>query len=255
MNSDNKIWIAVALVAVLALLGVFLPSAQGPDLITTVPGTRSATNLDNLELAGTLTVAGATAYGGGFGATGCTLSTAGAISCDDAGTFGGGYGFTGCTLSAAGVLQCNGAATIDGTTTIGGGFGASGCTLSDAGVISCNGAATFASTLAQAGAATFAGEVKFTAPTQVTVTADSTIATAGYTVVPLYAAGTVGTATITGCETAGKLTILRNISNQSITITDTSTIMLSANAVLTQYDTLTLLGDGTNCLQLAVSNN
>lgn len=193
MNSDNKIWIAVALVAVLALLGVFLPSAQGPDLITTVPGTRSATNLDNLELSG--------------------------------------------------------------TTTVGGGYGSSGCTFTDAGVISCNGAATFASTLAQAGAATFAGEVKFTAPTQVTVTANSTIATAGYTVVPIYAAGTVGTATITGCQTAGKLTILRNISNQSITITDTSTIMLSANAVLTQYDTLTLLGDGTNCLQLAVSNN
>ena len=199
MNSYNKTWIAIALVAVLALVGVFLPSAQGPDLITTVPGTRSATNLGNLELTGTLDVAGAA--------------------------------------------------------TVGGGFGASGCTFTDTGAISCNGAAAFANTLALTGAATFAGEAKFTAPTQVTVTANSTIATAGYTVVPLYAAGTVGTANVTGCQTAGKLTVLRNISNQSITITDTSTIMLSANAVLTQYDTLTLLGDGTNCLQLAIANN
>ena len=158
-------------------------------------------------------------------------------------------------LAVTGVLTTTGTSTLDGTTTVGGGFGSAGCTFTDAGVISCNGAATFASTLALTGNATLAGQIAFMAPTQITVTADSTIATAGYTVIPLYSAGAVGTATITGCETAGKLTILRNIANQTITITDTSTIMLGGNAALGQYDTLTLLGDGTNCLQISKADN
>ena len=105
------------------------------------------------------------------------------------------------------------------------------------------------------GNTTLAGELKFTAPNVITVTANSTIATAGYTSIKLAAAGTVGTATITGCSTAGKVTILRNTTNQTITITDTSTIMLAGNAALGQYDTLTLLGDGTNCLQISKADN
>ncbi len=34
-----------------------------------------------------------------------------------------------------------------------------------------------------------------------------------------------------------------------------ATIMLSGNAALGQYDTLTLLGDGTNCLQISKADN
>ncbi|MBK7204449.1 hypothetical protein [Candidatus Amarolinea dominans] len=83
-----------------------------------------------------------------------------------------------------------------------------------------------------------AGGNQFTAPATITVTANSTIATAGYVSIKLAAAGAVGTATITGCSTAGKLTILRNTTAQTITITDTSTIMLGGNAALAQYDTL-----------------
>lgn len=152
-------------------------------------------------------------------------------------------------------LAINGTLATTGATTVGGGFGSTGCTFSAAGVIQCDGAATFASTLALTGNATLAGQVAFTAPTQITVTAGSTIATANYTVIPLTAAGTVGTSAVTGCQTAGKLTILRNIANQTITITDTSTIMLGGNAALGQYDTLTLLGDGTNCLQVSKADN
>jgi len=114
-------------------------------------------------------------------------------------------------------------------------------------------AVTGATTLT--GNAALAGQVTFAAAPVVTVTANSTIATGNYTVVPLTAAGAVGTATITGCATAGKVTVLRNTANQTITITDTSTIMLGGNAALGQYDTLTLLGDGTNCLQISKADN
>ena len=123
------------------------------------------------------------------------------------------------------------------------------------GTLAVTGATTLTGALGLTGNATLAGQVVFTAPTQVTVTANSTIATAGYTVVPLTAAGTVGTSAVTGCQTAGKLTVLRNIANQTITITDTSTIMLGGNAALGQYDTLTLVGDGTNCLQISKADN
>jgi hypothetical protein len=89
------------------------------------------------------------AFGGGYGDTGCTVSSAGVLSCDGAvtsdgvltaasevitagATFGGGYGFTGCTISTAGALSCNDAIIA------GGGYGSSGCALSAAGVLQCN---------------------------------------------------------------------------------------------------------------------
>jgi hypothetical protein len=53
------------------------------------------------------------------GLTAAFLTTAGALTSDSA-VVGGGYGATGCTLSNAGVLQCNGAATIDGALDVGG---------------------------------------------------------------------------------------------------------------------------------------
>jgi len=90
----------------------------------------------NVVAAGTGTFAGALsadsgAFGGGYGDTGCSISSAGVLQCDGAMTgassltidsiaAGGGYGSTGCTLSTAGVLQCNGAGTVDGALTAGG---------------------------------------------------------------------------------------------------------------------------------------
>ena len=44
-------------------------------------------------------------------------------------TVGGGYGATGCTVSAAGVLQCNGAATVDGALTATSGIVINGLTF------------------------------------------------------------------------------------------------------------------------------
>jgi hypothetical protein len=98
------------------------------------------------------------------------------------------------------------------------------------------------------------GQVTNTPQGTVTVTDNSTI-TCTSAVVPLTAGGAVGTANISGCATAGRVTMLHNIVAQTITITDTGTIMLEGNAALSQYDTLTLLGDGTNCLQIAKSTN
>jgi len=55
--------------------------------------------------------------------------------------------------------------------------------------------------------------------------------------------------------TAGQLLILTNDSAVNIVITDTGTIMLSGNCTLSQYDTLTLIADGTNWLELSTSTN
>ena len=65
----------------------------------------------------------------------------------------------------------------------------------------------------------------------------------------------MGTGTITGCSTLGKITTFYNQANQTITISDTSTLKLSGNIALGQYDSLTTIGDGTNCVQLATANN
>ena len=46
-----------------------------------------------------------------------------------------------------------------------------------------------------------------------------------------------------------------NNSNTTITISDTGTLKLSGNIALGQYDTLVLISDGTNWVQLATTNN
>jgi len=151
-------------------------------------------------------------------------------------------------LNVSDTTTLTGAVTTVGDVVIG-----DDLTVSDG--LAVTGDQTLTGALGVTGNATLAGELNFTAPSAITVTAGSTIATAGYTVVPIAASGTVGTSAVTGCSTAGKLTILRNTTAQTITITDTSTIMLGGNAALGQYDTLTLLGDGTNCLQISKADN
>lgn len=69
-------------------------------------GCSTATITQNLTLTGTVTAQ-----------TGTITGTA---TLGDA-AIGGGYGSTGCTISTAGVLQCNGAATVDGAITATGG--------------------------------------------------------------------------------------------------------------------------------------
>jgi len=90
-------------------------------------------------------LAAAATFGGGYGATGITLSSAGAIQANGGATIdgalsvGGGYGATGASLSAAGSLQLNGGLTVDDAATFGGGYGSTGVTISNAGAIQANG--------------------------------------------------------------------------------------------------------------------
>lgn len=71
---------------------------------------------------------------------------------------------------------------------------------------------------------------------------------------PLTSGGTRYTSDITVLP-VGTMVILTNESATTINITDTSTTMLEGNMAMTQYDTLWLLSDGTNWLEMARSNN
>lgn len=51
--------------------------------------------------------------------------------------------------------------------------------------------------------------------------------------------------------TAGDVLTLVNVGANAITLTDTGTLKLSGNAALGQYDTIILLSDGTNWIQVA----
>lgn len=72
---------------------------------------------------------------------------------------------------------------------------------------------------------------------------------------PITAAGAVGNTMYTTGFTAGDLVILVNEGANAITITDTGTTMLTGNIALGQYDSLTLLFDGTNWVEVSASNN
>lgn len=127
---------------------ITLDGSVGAIEATTITATTWVTESTDLALTGDLTV--------GDDATVTADLTAATVA------VGGGYGATGCSISAAGVLQCNGAATTDGALTadsavIGGGYGSTGCTLSNAGVLQCNGAATVGGALSVTGMSTLTG--------------------------------------------------------------------------------------------------
>lgn len=102
------------------------------------------------------------------------------------------------------------------------------------------------------GDATIADDLKITKQTAITVTNGAAFTVTG-TYQPIAAAGAV-TPTIT-MGAAGDVVMIVNTSAQTITIADTSTTMLSAAWAGTQYDTLTLLCDGTNWLEISRSAN
>ncbi len=87
----------------------------------------------------------------------------------------------------------------------------------------------------------------------VTVTTDGTITPTG-SYQPLSSSGSVQTASITA-GTAGDILFLINTANTTITISDTGTLKLGGNRALGQYDTLTLISDGTNWVERAYTNN
>lgn len=70
----------------------------------------------------------------------------------------------------------------------------------------------------------------------------------------LSAAGTVNTSRILTGTAGQRLTLLNGV-NQSIVLSDTGWLKLSGNITLGQYDTLELVSDGSNWVQVATSNN
>jgi hypothetical protein len=94
---------------------------------------------------------------------------------------------------------------------------------------------------------------QFTAANVLTITQGLTITPAS-SYQPLASAGNVSTGVIaTGA--AGNILMLVNTADTTITISDTGTLKLSGNLALGQFDSVTLISDGTNWVQLATSNN
>jgi len=85
--------------------------------------------------------------------------------------------------------------------------------------------------------------------------------TAGGTITPtgLYhqitAAAARGTSSVAGVSTAGRVVTIVNVGSNTITLTDTGTLKLAGNAALGQYDSITLLSDGTNWIQVSKADN
>ena len=71
----------------------------------------------------------------------------------------------------------------------------------------------------------------------------------------ITAAAARGTSSVAGVGTAGRVLVLVNVGSNTITLTDTGTLKLSGNAALGQFDTITLLSDGTNWIQVSKTDN
>lgn len=85
--------------------------------------------------------------------------------------------------------------------------------------------------------------------------------TAGGTITPtgayhqIIATAARGTSSVAGVNAAERVVTLVNVGSNTITLTDTGTLKLGGNAVLGQFDSLTLLSDDTNWIQLSKSDN
>lgn len=95
--------------------------------------------------------------------------------------------------------------------------------------------------------------LRLTPATSITVTTDAIITPLG-SYQPLTSSGTVQTASL-ATGTAGDVLTLVNTTNTSIVLTDTGTLKLAGNRTLGQYDTLTLVSDGTNWIERSFANN
>jgi hypothetical protein len=144
--------------------------------------------------------------------------------------------------------------------------------IENQGALTQTGDATFGGAVAVTGATNFTGNASFAGDatvtddlavgssisaakqTNITVTTNMTITVTG-SFTGLTAAGSVATAAISGCEANGHLTMFANMGSNTITITDTGNLKLSANWAAGQFDTLTTLGDGSNCIEIARANN
>lgn len=76
------------------------------------------------------------------------------------------------------------------------------------------------------------------------------------TLLPLAAAATVGiSGTHIAVQPAGTLLVLLNVGAQTITFTETETLVSAGNIALGAGDSATLVSNGTNYYQIAASNN
>lgn len=97
--------------------------------------------------------------------------------------------------------------------------------------------------------ATVTGDLTLGQQSVITLTQAGTLTPTG-SYQQITAAGAVSFGSIVA-GTAGDVLTLVNIGSNSITITDTGTLKLSGNAALGQYDTILLLSDGTNWIQIS----
>jgi len=115
--------------------------------------------------------------------------------------------------------------------------------------VNANGALNANSIALADGNLTVADYLILTAQTAISVT-DGGIITPTGSYQPLESGGAV-TATLGVCGTAGRMYVFVNTVAQTIIITDASNTVLSGNASLGQYDTLTAICDGTRFIQIA----
>ena len=204
---------------------------------TTVGGTLGITGATTQS---SLTVSGATALNGGITADSTAFTVA-----DTSGN-----------VATTGTLAVTGASTLTGAVAANGGISVDSTAFT---VADTSGNVATTGTLAVTGASTFTGRATVSNLFGLTPSTLNITVTDGATITPvssfqkITAAGAVG-ATI-AAATAGTLVCLWNTGAQTITITDAGAIKLTADAVLTTDDTLCVLSDGTNWLEIGVANN
>jgi hypothetical protein len=148
-------------------------------------------------------------------------------------------------------LRVTNGATIGGATSVGG-------ALTVAGTAAVTGNASTGGTLAVTGNADVGGNVSidnliaFGNAGNVTVTPGAVLTPAN-TLTFVTAAGAAGVGM--GLGSTGQIVSVINMGTNAVTISDTVNSALSGDIALGQYDTLTMVFDGTRWIQLATANN
>lgn len=148
------------------------------------------------------------------------------------------------------LLTVTDTATFTSGVNVAGAMGISGATTLT--TLNATSNATIAGTLAVADSAAFSDELYAIPKDAYTVTNGSTITVSG-AVMELTAAGAVGAEL--PAATDGRILILINGVNQTITITETATAVMAGNFAMGEGDTLKLIGMGVKWYELSRSNN
>lgn len=148
------------------------------------------------------------------------------------------------------LLTVTDTATFTSGVNVAGAMGISGATTLT--TLNATSNATIAGTLAVADQVAFSDELYVIPQDAFTVTNGSTLTVTG-AVMQLTAAGTVGADL--PAATDGRVLILVNGVNQTITITETASAVMAGNFAMGQGDTLTMIGNGVVWYELSRSNN